>query len=223
MAFVQSFRFSSLLLVITYLIINIGVEASDPDFVQDICVANMNSTITLNGYACKTVAESSAEDFWSPLLGKPGNITSSLGSLVTLANVEKYPGLNTFGLSLARIDFVEGGVNPPHIHPRASEIVYLARGSVYVGFVTTGNKLFAKTINEGEMFLFPKGLIHFQMNVGKGDAVILAALSSQNPGTSQVARASFASSPSIETSLLAKAFQLKDDEVAHLKDLIAKT
>ncbi|KAH7434647.1 hypothetical protein KP509_06G027900 [Ceratopteris richardii] len=141
----------------------------------------MNSTITLNGYACKMVADSSTEDFWSPLLGKPGIITSSLGSLVTLANVEKYRGLNTFGLSLARIYFTEGGMNPAHIHPCASKIVYLVRGSVYVQFVTTGNKLFAKTINEGEMFLLRIGLIHSQMNVGKGDVVILAALSSQNP------------------------------------------
>ncbi|KAH7434645.1 hypothetical protein KP509_06G027700 [Ceratopteris richardii] len=141
----------------------------------------MNSRISLNGYACKTVADSSTEDFWSPLLGKRGNITNSLGSLVTLANVEKYPGLNTFGLSLTRIYFTEGGMNPPHVHPCASKIVYLVRGSMYVGFVTTGNKLFAKRINEGGMFMFPKGLLHSQMNVGKGDVVILAALSRQNP------------------------------------------
>ncbi|KAH7434646.1 hypothetical protein KP509_06G027800 [Ceratopteris richardii] len=145
----------------------------------------MNSTITMNGYACKT--------------------------------------MDMFGLSLARIDFVEGGVNHPHIHPRASEIVYLVRGSMYVGFVTTGNKLFAKTINEGEIFLFPKGLIHSQMNVGKGDVVILAAPRSRNPRIAQVARASFANLPNIESNLLAKASQLNDHEVTHLKELITKT
>ncbi|KAH7331618.1 hypothetical protein KP509_20G043300 [Ceratopteris richardii] len=164
-----------------------------------------------------------ADDFSSAFLSTPGNITSKLGSLVTLANVARFPGLNTFGISMARIDYAEGGLNPPHVHPRGTELLYLEKGSLYVGFVATDNKLYAKRIKQGELFVFPKGLVHFQLNVGEGPAVGFAALTSQNPGTSQVAKALFASMPAIETAVLSKAFQIGDGDVKHLMDVIAKS
>ncbi|MBA0859708.1 hypothetical protein Goshw_009854, partial [Gossypium schwendimanii] len=37
------------------------------------------------------------------------------------------------------------------------------------------------TNNGGDVFVFPIGLIHFQQNVGKINAVAFAGLSSQNP------------------------------------------
>jgi quercetin dioxygenase-like cupin family protein len=35
---------------------------------------------------------------------------------------------------LARIYFVPGGQNPPHTHPRASEILTVIQGTFLVGF-----------------------------------------------------------------------------------------
>ncbi|WZZ19648.1 hypothetical protein YC2023_112737 [Brassica napus] len=35
--------------------------------------------------------------------------------------MEKIPGLNTLSVSLARIDYAPGGLNPPHTHPRTTE------------------------------------------------------------------------------------------------------
>lgn len=204
-------------------LVAIAVSANDSDPLQDICVADLNSTVKVNGYVCKAPDMETADDFSSAFISKPGNITSKLGALVTLANVAKFPGLNTFGVSMARVDYAVGGLNPPHVHPRASELLYLERGSLYVGFVTTENKLFAKTIQQGDLFLFPKGLIHFQLNVGADVAVGIAALTSQNPGTSQVARATFASMPPIESAVLSKAFQIGDGEVQHLMEVIRKT
>ena len=58
------------------------------------------------------------------------------------------------------------------------------------------------------MFVFPEGLIHFQRNVGYGNAVAIAALSSQNPGVITIANAVFGSEPAIPSDLLAKAFQV---------------
>ncbi|KAH7331613.1 hypothetical protein KP509_20G043200 [Ceratopteris richardii] len=201
----------------------VTVVANDPDPLQDTCVADLNSTVKVNGHVCKAADMTTADDFSSAFLSKPGQITSKLGSLVTLANVAKFPALNTFGVSMARVDYAEGGLNPPHIHPRGSELLYLEKGSLYVGFITTENKLFAKTIKQGELFLFPKGLVHFQLNVGEGPAVGIAALTSQNPGTSQVARGLFASMPAIESVVLSKAFQIGEGEVKHLRDVIAKS
>ncbi|PQP95555.1 germin-like protein subfamily 1 member 11 isoform X4 [Prunus yedoensis var. nudiflora] len=97
-------------------------------------------------------------------------------------NVDNLLGLNTLGISLARIDFAPNGLNPPHTHPRATEILVVLEGTLYVGFVTSnsdGNRLFTKVLNKGDVFVFPIGLIHFQLNVGQVNAVAFAGLSSQ--------------------------------------------
>jgi hypothetical protein len=45
------------------------------------------------------------------------------------------------------------------------------------------NKFFSKMLNEGDIFVFPQGLIHFQFNPSFDKlAVAIATLSSQNPG-----------------------------------------
>jgi quercetin dioxygenase-like cupin family protein len=125
-------------------------------------------------------------------------------------NVQQIPGLNTLGISLARIDFAPYGENPPHTHPRGTEILVVFEGSLLVGFVTsnTENRLFTKVLNKGDVFVFPIGLIHFQFNIGHTNAVAFAALSSQNPGVITIADAVFGSNPPINPDVLAKAFQL---------------
>ncbi|KAG6751933.1 hypothetical protein POTOM_044148 [Populus tomentosa] len=114
-------------------------------------------------------------------------------------------GLNTLGISLARIDFAPyGGLNPPHTHPRATEILVVVESTLYVGFVTSNlangdNRLITKVLNPGDVFVFPVGLIHFQLNVGKTNAVALASLSSQNPGVITIAGGQEGSRLSSET------------------------
>ena len=71
----------------------------------------------MNGFACKNEANVTAEDFFFAGIAKPGVINNTVGSLVSAANVEKIPGLNTLGVSFSRIDFKPGGLNPPHTHP----------------------------------------------------------------------------------------------------------
>ena len=108
-----------------------------------------------------------ADDFFKAAeLDKPRDtMASKVGSNVTLINVMKIPGLNTMGISLARIDYAPSGENPPHTHPRATEILTVLEGKLYVGFVTSNpNQLFTKELNEGDVFVFPEGLIHFQFN-----------------------------------------------------------
>ncbi|GLT55214.1 hypothetical protein SLA2020_283570 [Shorea laevis] len=45
-------------------------------------------------------------------------------------STSSYAGLNTLGISLARIDFAPYGLNPPHIHPRATEILVVLEGTL---------------------------------------------------------------------------------------------
>ncbi|XP_065018716.1 putative germin-like protein 2-1 [Musa acuminata AAA Group] len=190
--------------------------AGDPSALQDFCVADNTSDVFVNGLTCKDPKLVKVEDFFFSGLDKPRNTTNKVGSNVTLVNVNRIPGLNTLGISMARLDFAPYGLNPPHIHPRATEILTVLEGSLYVGFVTSNpdNKLFTKMLTKGDVFVFPQGLIHFQFNHGTKNAVALAALSSQNPGLITIANAVFGSKPAISDDVLAKAFQV-DEKTVH--------
>ncbi|PQQ04602.1 germin-like protein subfamily 1 member 13 [Prunus yedoensis var. nudiflora] len=123
----------------------------------------------------------------------------------------------THKIRLVRIDFAPNGLNPPHTHPRATEILVVLEGKLYVGFVTSngdGNRLFTKVLNKGDVFVFPIGLIRFQLNVGHVNAVAFARLSSQNPGVITTANAVFGSKPPINPDVLTKAFQVDNKVTA---------
>ncbi|KAJ7519089.1 hypothetical protein O6H91_20G022300 [Diphasiastrum complanatum] len=200
-----------------------GSVAADEDPLQDFCV--MGQQLHVNGFSCKDPAQVQASDFASSVLQNPGNTSNALGVAVTPANVLTFRGLNTQGISAARIDFAPNGLKAPHFHPRAAEILFLAQGTLLVGFVTStpDNKLFAQTINAGELFIFPRGLVHFQLNVGDCKALAFSAFNSQNQGTSHVADALFASNPPINDAVLEKALQLSAEDVQRLRSLISKT
>ncbi|KAK7278261.1 hypothetical protein RJT34_23287 [Clitoria ternatea] len=194
--------------------------AYDPSPLQDFCVA-INDTkngVFVNGKFCQDPKLAKAEDFFFPL--KPGNTANPLGSKVTPVTVNEILGLNTLGISLARIDFAPMGLNPPHTHPRGTEILVVIEGTLYVGFVASNqnnNTLFSKVLNKGDVFVFPIGLIHFQQNVGYGNAVAIAGLSSQNPGVITIANAVFGSKPPISQDVLAKAFQVDKKVIDYLQ------
>ncbi|KAI9112417.1 hypothetical protein K1719_016614 [Acacia pycnantha] len=83
--------------------------------------------------------------------------------------------------------------------------------TLLVGFVGSNqnqNRLFTKVLNKGDVFMFPIGLIHFQQNVGYGNAVAFAGLSSQNAGVIPIAKSVFGSDPPISPEVLQKAFQV---------------
>ncbi|KAM7523195.1 hypothetical protein LguiA_013097 [Lonicera macranthoides] len=195
--------------------------ASDPSPLQDFCVAlnDSKTAVFVNGKFCKNPKLAKADDFFFSGLRNAGNTSNPVGSAVTQANVAQIPGLNTLGISLVRIDYAPNGLNPPHTHPRATEALIVLEGTLYVGFVTSNpeNRLFTKVLNKGDVFVFPEGLIHFQFNAGKTNAVAIAALSSQNPGVITIANAVFGSNPPISPDVLAKAFQVDKNVIDHLQ------
>ena len=172
----------------------------------------------MNGKFCKDPTLVTANDFFFSGLNVPGNTKNKVGFNATLLNVDKISGLNTLGISLARLDFAPYGLNPPHTHPRGTEILAVVEGTLYVGFVTSNpNKLFTKVLNKGDVFVFPIGLIHFQFNIGQTNVVAFAGLSSQNPGVITIANAVFGSNPPINPNVLVKAFQLDKNVVDYLQ------
>ena len=200
------------------------VSATDPAPLQDFCVADTNSTTRVNGFVCKNPANATGSDFASILLRTPGNASASkFGYVAVRANAANFPGLNTMGLSASRSDFNPGGVNPPHVHPRGSELIYVLQGTLFAGFVSSDEKLFSATLSAGDLFIIPQGLIHFQMNVGQTHAVGIVSFNSQNPGTSRIPGALFASHPAIEDALLARSFGVNASEIQYLKKIISSS
>lgn len=211
-----------LLLVLALAIPPPPATAADADPLQDFCIT-MASDVTLNGLTCKPAANVQSSDFASSLLRYPGNFTGKLGSAVNLATAINFGGLNTQGLSVARIDYNPRGINPPHVHPRATEVLYLVEGSLLVGFVTTAtaNTFFYQTIYAGDLFVFPRGLIHFQFNPDKSKpALAIAALNSQNPGASQVAVALFNANPPLPNDVLEATLGIHGDQLQNLIDSV---
>ncbi|KAM0950761.1 hypothetical protein DsansV1_C04g0044871 [Dioscorea sansibarensis] len=184
--------------------------ASDPSPLQDFCVADLNSNVLVNGFVCKNPQAVSADDFTFHGLDMPGNTSNPQGSAVTPVFVQQIPGLNTLGVSLARLDFEPYGLIPPHYHPRGTEIMTVIEGTLQVGFVTSfpNFQLFTQVVKKGDVFVFPEGLIHFQFNYGHAPAVAISGLGSQDPGVVLIPNAVFGSNPPINDAILAKAFQL---------------
>ncbi|GFZ14804.1 hypothetical protein Acr_24g0009940 [Actinidia rufa] len=84
--------------------------------------------------------------------------------------------------SLFRLCLPASCPSSPHIHPRSAELFVLG-GSIEVGFVDTTNKLFTQTLTDGDMFVFPKGLVHYKfVSDSYRYAFTISAFASANQG-----------------------------------------
>ncbi|KAG2245703.1 hypothetical protein Bca52824_085331 [Brassica carinata] len=208
---------SMIYLFVTILLVAAHTAFAESNMLQDFCVADLKGE-KVNGYPCKDPAQVTPEDFYYIGLANGASTTNTtLGSAVTGANVEKIPGLNTLGIFMSRIDYAPGGLNPPHLHPRASEAIFVLEGRLFVGFLTTAGKLISKHVNKGDVFVFPRALLHFQQNPNNAPASVLAAFDSQNSGAQGVGPSLFGANPPIPDDLLAKAFYLEPQEVQKVK------
>ncbi|XP_059669751.1 germin-like protein 8-2 [Cornus florida] len=195
------------------------VVASDQSPLQDFCVADTVSPVIVNGRPCKDPKLVQASDFSLSGLHLPRDTSNIFGSNVTLITAAEIPGLNTLSISMARVDYAPGGLNRPHYHPRATELFTVLEGTIEAGFVTSNpdNRFVTKVLQKGDVFVFPVGLIHFQRNIGHGNAVAMSGLSSQNPGIVTIANAVFGSKPDLPTDVLVKAFQVDRNVIKDLQ------
>jgi quercetin dioxygenase-like cupin family protein len=209
--------FYTLSCLVVLLLLPLPSILADPDSLQDFCVADLSASPSVHGFPCKPASKVTSDDFFFDGLSKEGDTTNRFGSNLTAANVLSFPGLNTLGVSMNRVDFAIGGVNPLHSHPRATETVLVIKGKLLVGFVTTGNVFYSKVLTAGTIFVIPKGLVHFQRNIGKGKALAFTSFNSQLPGAAILPLNLFASKPLIPNNVLTKTFQVGDDVVNSLK------
>ncbi|XP_024516930.1 germin-like protein 9-3 [Selaginella moellendorffii] len=138
--------------------------------------------------------------------------------MVQKASLAEFVALGGLGVSMARLIFQSSSVNPPHIHPRASELLLVLEGSLTVGLVDTTNKLFVQKLETGDAFVFPKGLVHFQFNDGQYATKAISAFGSSNAGTVSIPATIFASG--IDDQVLSKAFKVNTETIKTLKNAL---
>lgn len=130
------------------------------------------------------------------------------GGLVLVPQfVAQFPGVTGLGISSLFFKLGAGGLVPPHLHARATELFVVLKGIFFVGFVDGSNNLFSATLGPGDQFVFPQGLIHYQL-AGDSFSTGISAFNSQNPGVTLVASNVFASTPGIPVGVLSAAFAI---------------
>ncbi|GMN53014.1 hypothetical protein TIFTF001_022165 [Ficus carica] len=189
--------------------------------IQDFCVADYSAPQGPAGYSCKNPAKVTVDNFVYSGLGVPGNTTNIIKAAVTTAFDNQFPGVNGLGISLARADLAPSGVIPFHTHRGASEIIIVIEGTITAGFVSSANKVYLKTLKKGDIMLFPQGLLHFQLNVGKTSALFFVGFNSPNPGLQLLDFALFAND--LPTELVAAASFLSPAEIKKLKAVLGGT
>ncbi|PHT35036.1 putative germin-like protein 9-2 [Capsicum baccatum] len=124
----------------------------------------------------------------------------------TKASMAEFPALNGQSVSYAILQYPSGSVNPVHTHPRSAELLLLMSGTLEVGFIDTTNKIFTQTLQTGDVFVFPKGLVHYQYNADATNcAWAISAFGSANAGTVSIPNSVF--NTSIPNNILAKSFK----------------
>ncbi|XP_038710137.1 germin-like protein subfamily 3 member 3 [Tripterygium wilfordii] len=123
---------------------------------------------------------------------------------------------------MARLDLAPDGVVPIHIHPGASEVLIVIQGSIFAGFISSSaNKVYVKSLNKGDIMIFPQGLLHFQINAGKGPELAFVSFSSPVPGLQIVDFALFAND--LPSEIIEKVTFLDDAQVKKLKGVLGGT
>ncbi|KAF3968045.1 hypothetical protein CMV_008014 [Castanea mollissima] len=187
------------LLISSFAIIQMA-RAGDPDILSDFIVPANVTTVDASFFTFTSMR------FLAPT-------TTFKVSKISLA---EFPALNGQSVSYAVLQFPTGTPNPPHIHPRASELLFLIQGTLLVGFVDTTNKLFTQTLQTGDIFVFPKGLVHFQYNADPQEpALAISAFGSANAGTVSIPNALF--TIGIDNNVLAKSFKTDVATIQALK------
>ena len=134
------------------------------------------------------------------------------GGSIVLATVNNFPALGSTGLAGA-VGFVNPcGLNTPHWHPRANELLTVVQGTLVGALILendngAGNVANAPPPPKGALaqinttltnftgMLFPKGLIHWQFNPNCEPAVFVAGFDVADPGRVEAARGFFSAEP----------------------------
>jgi oxalate decarboxylase/phosphoglucose isomerase-like protein (cupin superfamily) len=123
------------------------------------------------------------QDFVFDLAGSVPSTKTPAGTLQTLG-VEQLPALVGEGLSTVLVNLEPCAINLPHVHQRATEMIYVMSGqSLRTAFAEeNGGRVIVNDISEGMATFFPQGLIHYQQNLSCDPVSFIASLNHEDPG-----------------------------------------
>jgi len=182
----------------------------------DFCVGDPSLPRGPSGYSCKDPSNVTVDDFIYTGFRVGGPTTNTFKNNVNLAFSDAYPALNGLGISMARLDFGVGGAIPIHTH-RTSEVLILVKGSIIAGFIDTNNTAYYKTLQVGDVMIFPENMLHFQVNVGDTPALAFVSLNGANPAIQMVSFSLFAGN--LPAELAEQTMLMSHKEVMRLKKI----
>ncbi|MCO5589289.1 hypothetical protein L7F22_043256 [Adiantum nelumboides] len=184
-----------------------GCRASDPELTQDFLLPEgVNASGDFFTYTGFRAGPQAAPGMFKALK----------------APAEAFPALAGLGVSAALLEYQPGSQNTPHTHPRGTELLFLLDGSLIVGLVDSAGNFFNQTLQRGDLFVFPKGLVHFQVNPSSSKtAMAIASFSSSSPGTVSLPSTLFGSG--IPSSVLAQAFSVDENALSELEGPFSHT
>lgn len=150
----------------------VSVQAADPDPLMDVDPsANNTGFVFRNVYA-------------------NGATTTTDGGTRAALNTTIFPALKMEGITYVHFRMKPCGENEPHTHPRATELLTMVSGGpIQAGVVDTTGAAHIYILYPGDIIVFPRGLLHYELNVGSEEAFFISALNSQNPGVLTAATA----------------------------------
>ncbi|CAM9823047.1 unnamed protein product [Ectocarpus sp. 4 AP-2014] len=146
----------------------------------------MSSTVQASGVvtAQQQITLFNPEDFVFTL-GGPESDAPVDGFQIRAATLGQIPALDGQGIAMALVNLDACTINLPHIHPRATEMLYVINGEhLRVAFVEEngGEGAVVNDLSQGDVSFFPQGLIHYEQNLGCEPVTFLAALNNDDPG-----------------------------------------
>ncbi|KAI9091579.1 hypothetical protein K1719_028022 [Acacia pycnantha] len=207
----------ALISFILFLFCSFSFQASALDF----CVADKALPVGPNGFSCKDPKNVTVDDFVFSGLDTPANTTNLFKYGFKPVFDTQLPGLNSLGFSIARVDFEKASVVPMHSHPGVSEVTLLLEGQVSLGFISSDNTVYQKTLVKGDVFVVPPGLLHFAINEGNSSGSAVVGFSSSSPPVQVLDLALFQSN--LASSVIASSTLLNIDEVKRLKGVFNGT
>ncbi|KAL6125703.1 hypothetical protein ACLB2K_073757 [Fragaria x ananassa] len=164
------------------------VLASDPDILSDYVLPQNSTSVDATPKTVKT----------------------------TKASMVEFPALNGQSVSYAVLQLPPQTLLPPYTRSDAAGLLFLLDGSLEVGLIDTKNNLYTTKLQAGDIFIFPKGLIHYQYNTDSQlPATAIAAFGSASARAVAVPPSVFASG--IDDVILAKSFKTDIDTIRKIK------
>ncbi|KAI0375614.1 RmlC-like cupin [Pilatotrama ljubarskyi] len=144
--------------------------------------------------------------------------TKGAGGSAVGATVANFPALVNNAMAMTIGFLGPCGMNTPHTHPRATEMLYVVNGTLSSGMIAeNGARFVFNTLEAGSAMIFPKGSIHFQQNEGCEPMMFVAALNNEDPGVESIAQRYFGLPPDVVAASLG---DLGVQEVAGIESMI---